>query len=210
MRWILAGCWVLALVSLSVALQLKQRPRVYRTRTNRPLSIFCLFMQHDKPKSAEGLRASAQWYKANKYNGDKETIPERERYKYGELKGIKNGLLHLYDVETKDSGVYFCKVNGTFGPGTEVQIFKSVDLYQALYRSKIKDGLMVLQGLLLAVCIGVVLLRKDKLFEKEESNYEEPEIDHIYEGLAIETCDGGLYEDLAIYAQAEGAEAPWE
>lgn len=30
------------------------------------------------------------------------------------------------------------------------------------------------------------------------------------QGLTIETCGGGLYEELSVYAQPEGAEAPWE
>ena len=32
----------------------------------------------------------------------------------------------------------------------------------------------------------------------------------MFQGLAIETCGGGLYEELSVYAEAEGAEAPWE
>lgn len=32
----------------------------------------------------------------------------------------------------------------------------------------------------------------------------------VFQGLAVETCGGGLYEELSVYAQAEGAEAPWE
>lgn len=32
----------------------------------------------------------------------------------------------------------------------------------------------------------------------------------VSQGLAIETCGGGLYEELSAYAQPEGAEAPWE
>lgn len=32
----------------------------------------------------------------------------------------------------------------------------------------------------------------------------------VFQGLAIETCGGGLYEELSAYAQPEGAEAPWE
>uniref|UniRef100_A0A3B4UDQ9 Uncharacterized protein n=1 Tax=Seriola dumerili TaxID=41447 RepID=A0A3B4UDQ9_SERDU len=57
---------------------------------------------------------------------------------------------------------------------------------------------------------GRALPQREMKSEKSDSVYEEPETDHIYEGLAIETCGGGLYEELSIYAQAEGAEAPWE
>lgn len=30
------------------------------------------------------------------------------------------------------------------------------------------------------------------------------------QGLMVEECGGGLYEELSVYAQPEGAEAPWE
>lgn len=69
---------------------------------------------------------------------------------------------------------------------------------------------MILQGLMLAACIAAYVFRKRTLSETKDSIYEEPEVDHIYEGLAIETCEGDLYEEISVYAHAEGAEAPWE
>ncbi|XP_039643172.1 uncharacterized protein cd79b isoform X3 [Perca fluviatilis] len=92
-----------------------------------------------------------------------------------------------------------------------INISGSFDVTKALYRTKMKDALIILQGLVLAVFIAALLLRKRHLqLGKRDIIYEEPETDHIYEGLAIETCGGDLYEDLCVYAQPEGAEAPWE
>lgn len=86
-----------------------------------------------------------------------------------------------------------------------------ITLTEALYRTNLKDGLIIFQGFLLAVCVAAVFLHKQDLLVQKDVEYEEPETDHIYEGLAIETCGGGdLYEELSVYAQADGAEAPWE
>ncbi|XP_072229316.1 B-cell antigen receptor complex-associated protein beta chain [Leuresthes tenuis] len=203
MRWILAGCCGLALISLSVTLQIRQKPRFYGGRISYFLKIYCLVSGYD-------LNSTAVWYKAKQYDGEKERIEDDERISFNKFEMVQNGFLLFTNVQIEDSGVYFCQVNGTYGPGTEVQAVKRHDLTQAKYRSKMKDALIVIQGLLLAACIAAVLLRKQKLMEKKDSEYEEPETDHIYEGLAIETCEGGLYEDLSAYARAEGTEAPWE
>ncbi|XP_041829035.1 B-cell antigen receptor complex-associated protein beta chain [Melanotaenia boesemani] len=202
MRWILAGCCGLALITLTVSLQVSQRPRFIGLKTKRVVRIYC--------SSKQNVQSTALWYKADEYKGSKHRIYQTERIVFHNSSMIQNGILNVLDIQVEDSGVYFCEVNGAEGPGTEVQAVRGIILQQALYRSKMKDGLIILQGLLLAACIGAILLRKQRLMERRDSIYEEPETDHIYEGLAIESCGGDLYEDLSVYAQAEGTEAPWE
>ncbi|XP_060884986.1 uncharacterized protein cd79b, partial [Labrus mixtus] len=182
--------------SVAHALQLTQWPRYYGVKTGSTVSIYCL------PKES----VKYQWYWAAQHNASvREQLP-------GQRKNIQmvENTLHIGNLHTVDSGVYFCKADDTLGPGTGVKVARNITVTQILYRTRIKDGLMIFQGLLLAVCIAALLLRKRDLFEKTDSIYEEPEIDHIYEGLAIETCGGGLYEELSVYAQVDGAEAPWE
>ncbi|CAL1599960.1 unnamed protein product [Knipowitschia caucasica] len=70
-----------------------------------------------------------------------------------------------------------------------------------------KDFLMF-QALLLAVFITAFGFPTRTLAHKEEHIYEEPDMDHIHEGLAIEACGGDLYEEIPVYTQLEGAEAP--
>ncbi|XP_059180722.1 B-cell antigen receptor complex-associated protein beta chain isoform X2 [Centropristis striata] len=205
MRWLLAGYCGLTLINISVALNIiiNQKPRFLGVNPRyKMMTIQCL-------QSELTEQYSTQWYKAVGVDGENKTV-QGPRFFFQNLKKNKNAALTITDARMEDSGVYFCKVNGTWGPGTAVQIAKAIDVAQAEYRSKMKDGLIVLQGLVLAGCIAAVLLRKQTLREKKDSIYEEPETDHIYEGLAIETCGGGLYEELSVYAQAEGAEAPWE
>ncbi|KAM9426374.1 B-cell antigen receptor complex-associated protein beta chain [Pholidichthys leucotaenia] len=211
MRWILAGCCLLVLISLSVAvsrsLQISQKPRFYGVKTARSVVIYCL-------SSLQHFNSSARWFKADRYDTPSEYRTEilelDESVNFHHKNKIQNAFMYLVNLQIYDSGVYFCKINSTWGPGTELQVARSIDRAQATYRSKMKDGLIILQGLLLAACVAALLLRKHKLEEKKDSMYEEPERDHIYEGLGIESCAGGLYEELAVYSQAEGAEAPWE
>ncbi|XP_070783783.1 B-cell antigen receptor complex-associated protein beta chain [Enoplosus armatus] len=210
MRWLLAGYCGLALINVSVALNqalmVTQKPRFYGMKTGRSVGIYCLH-------SPLHLAARVQWYKAHEYDVDVEKrrkIQAEQRIEIRNKNLTEGAYLYIHDLRIEDNGVYFCKINKTWGSGTELQVARPVNLTQALYRTKMKDGLIILQGLLLAVCIAAILLRKQTLLEKRDSIYEEPETDHIYEGLAIETCGGGLYEELSVYAQAEGAEAPWE
>ncbi|XP_073346159.1 B-cell antigen receptor complex-associated protein beta chain [Pagrus major] len=208
MRWLLAGYCGLALINISVALQISQKPRFYGVMTGRPyVMIFCT-------SSKQQLAAGVKWYKVNEHDEDEEKRirinAQRGKFELHDKNLTKDGVLQINDLRATDTGVYFCKMNDTWGPGTEVQVARPILRDKALYRTNMKDGLIVLQGLLLAACIAAALLRKRGMGEKNDSIYEEPETDHIYEGLAIETCGGGLYEELSVYAQPEGAEAPWE
>ncbi|XP_040885105.1 uncharacterized protein cd79b [Toxotes jaculatrix] len=203
MGWLLAGCCWLALINLSATLTLRitQKPRYYGVKTKSTVGIYCSIKQNQQ--------ANVTWYKAKEYNTEKTEV-SGEKFGYRDRNSTTNAFLYIHDVRVDDSGVYFCKINNIMGPGTQLIAVNPVDYSKIQYRTNMKDGLIVFQGLLLAVCIAAILLRKQSLWEQEDSMYEEPETDHIYEGLAIETCGGGLYEELSVYAQAEGAEAPWE
>lgn len=160
--------------------------------------------------SKQHLPSNVTWYKASKFDLHKYRVHFGERIFVRERNLTKNAVLILTGITLEDQGVYFCQIDGVFGPGTEVQVARPVNLSNVLYRSQMKDGLMILQGLLLAMCIAAFVFRKQTLSEKKDCIYEDPEVDHIYEGLAIETCEGDVYEEISVYAQPEGAEAPWE
>nr|AJG39039.1 B-cell antigen receptor complex-associated protein beta chain [Lutjanus sanguineus] len=201
MRWLLAGYFGLALISISVAVQITQWPRFYGLNHGGSANFHCQLSKQDPAEHH-------QWYKAEHYNKAKVQIKADPRF---EIHNSTRGCsLSIHELREEDNGVYFCKIKQAFGPGTELRVTRPFNRKQALYRTQMKDALIILQGLLLAVYIAAVLLRKRTLSEKTDSIYEEPETDHIYEGLTIETCGGGLYEELSVYAQAEGAEAPWE
>ncbi|XP_058477499.1 B-cell antigen receptor complex-associated protein beta chain [Solea solea] len=195
MRWFLAGCCVLGSIYLSAAVpQLTQRPRFFGAKPGSTVVIWC---------SGIGI---ARWNK----DDTKEDLHSEKRIKFHHTNLTENYYLFIHNVTAEDSGVYYCKINNLTGPGTQVKVAKTTNLVQARYRTMLKDGLIIFQGLLLAFCISAILLRRQTMAEKKDSIYEEPETDHIYQGLAIESCGGGLYEELSVYAQADGAEAPWE
>ncbi|XP_030611528.1 B-cell antigen receptor complex-associated protein beta chain [Archocentrus centrarchus] len=207
MRWMLAGCWGLLFISLSVAqdkkLQIKQKPRYYGVTVGKKVLLYCL-------SSNQQFNSTVTWTKVDNYNDKKVPVVEGDNIKFESKHTIKKAFLEISRIQVQDSGIYYCSINTIEGPGTQVNVTRSISSKTAIYRSNVKDGLIIFQGLLLAVFIATLLLRKQKLLEQRDSEYEEPETDHIYEGLAIETCGGGLYEELSVYAQAEGAEAPWE
>lgn len=92
------------------ALQIRQFPRFIGVGTQSHVRIHC--------SSSPGL---VQWYKLNKYNEDRNTaeeVKERGRFKVPSP-GTK---LYISDLHVEDKGVYFCKVNDTWGPGTQLQV----------------------------------------------------------------------------------------
>lgn len=211
MRWLLAGCCGLALISISVASDspklIIQKPRFYGVPVGRDLGIYCM------PTFGTDQLVSVEWYKADEYDAPEKRsklMTENNKFHYSNTTVKQMAFLQIHKVNINDSGLYFCKINNEWGPGTAVQVARPLNEKEALHRTRMKDGLIILQGLVLAVCVAALLLRKRRLWEKRDSIYEEPETDHIYEGLAIETCGGGLYEELSVYAEAEVAEAPWE
>ncbi|XP_029383823.1 B-cell antigen receptor complex-associated protein beta chain [Echeneis naucrates] len=208
MCWLLVGSWSLALITLSApeaVVNIMQKPRFYGIKSGRNVTIYCS-TNATKPFNVE-------WYKADSSKPYPPTGKPTNQYNVSlrETSTSKTySLLAIVKARIEDSGVYFCKINSEYGSGTEVKVMKHVNLKRAQHQSRMKDGLIIFQALMLAVCIAAAVLRKRTLSEQGDSLYEEPETDHIYEGLAIETCGGGLYEELSIYAQAEGTEAPWE
>ncbi|KAM3842590.1 B-cell antigen receptor complex-associated protein beta chain [Diretmus argenteus] len=202
MRWLLVGCCVVALVNLSVAQTVTQRPRFYGVKTGRNLSISCV--------PSEQSRDRAEWYRAPRYDVAPEQrthMVDGDRVNINHTARIINASLILRNLTTEDSGVYYCKINNIWGPGTELQVIKPIDLDKAVHRNQMKDGLILFQVVLLALCIAAPLICNRMMLKKEESLYEIPEHDHIYEGLAIETC-GDLYEEIPACGQV-GAEVPW-
>ncbi|KAG7507638.1 B-cell antigen receptor complex-associated beta chain-like [Solea senegalensis] len=198
MRWFLAGCCVLGSIYLSAAVpQLTQRPRFFGAKTGSTVWIWC---------SKKTLSDIVRWYK----DDTKGDVLRGERIKFHNKNMTKNSYLFIPNVTAEDSGVYYCEINNSLGSGTQVKVATTNNVVQAQYRTTLKDGLIIFQGLLLAFCISAILLRRQTMTEKKDSIYEDPETDHIYQGLAIESCGGGLYEELSVYAQADGAEAPWE
>ncbi|XP_026883234.2 B-cell antigen receptor complex-associated protein beta chain [Electrophorus electricus] len=195
------NCFLLALVNLSVTtahFNIYQVPRFYSTKVGRRVSMLCYCKNLNKGK------LQVEWYKAEKYI-------DTHRLKLENSRAINDsGSLHILKVEVKDSGIYFCKINKTWGLGTELQVIRHIDQTAAERRSKMKDLIIFIQTFFLMLCIALFWIKCNKLVNKEEAVYEEPEDDHTYEGLEIEHCGGDLYEDIHAYSQCQEAEESLE
>ncbi|XP_075896629.1 B-cell antigen receptor complex-associated protein beta chain [Nelusetta ayraudi] len=210
MSWLLClcccCCCCLLLIDMSGALLVLQVPRFLGYHPGRRCAICCLL-----PKPSNISNFNVSWFRHSKFD---EVLDDGLEVTAGERIQVSTGnssVLTITRLQEDDSGVYVCRVNQMRGSGTALRVARSVNLEQRSYRSKVKDGLIILQGLLLAGCVTALMLRNRTLLEENDSVYEEPEMDHIYEGLTIETCGGGgLYEELSLYTQPQTTEAPWQ
>ncbi|XP_042623111.1 B-cell antigen receptor complex-associated protein beta chain [Cyprinus carpio] len=201
MHYFLLGSSVMALIYLSaeVNIHVFQKPRFIGVKTGRTVTIYCV-------TSDPSLTAQVEWYKDPAY---KNQLKNGQKIRITEKSDKMNASITVKKVEIEDSGTYFCKLNKTNGPGTELQVSRYSDPKTILMRSRVKDVFIFLQAILLILCVVVPLVHIYKLEKKEDAIYEEPEDDHIYEGLEIERCGGtDVYEDITGYAR--DTEAAWE
>ncbi|XP_026078923.1 B-cell antigen receptor complex-associated protein beta chain isoform X2 [Carassius auratus] len=201
MHYFLLGSSVMALIYLSAEenVHLFQKPRFVGVKTGRTVTIYCV-------PSNPTLSIHVKWYKGELY---KKQLKNSHKIKIIEKSDKVNASITIKKVEIEDSGTYFCQLNRTLGPGTELQVSRYSDPQTILRRSRVKDVIIFLQAILLVLCVVVPLVQIYKLEQKEDAIYEEPEDDHIYEGLEVERCGGAdLYEDITVYAR--DTEAAWE
>ncbi|KAG7325514.1 hypothetical protein KOW79_011830 [Hemibagrus wyckioides] len=209
MNFIFLGCFLLFLVNLSATaeLQIQQKPRFYGVKVGKTIGFTC-------SASDQTLgQAVVKWYKIDQYDKKKVEKGDMSEFKNPRSymgSGNMKGQLFIKNVEVKDSGVYYCKMNSTWGHGTELQVFIGLNNRKAAERrNSVKDMIIFFQGFLLMMCIIIPLIWYYRLEQKEEAVYEEPEHDHTYEGLEVEHC-GDLYEDLTAFSPNPDAEASWE
>uniref|UniRef100_A0A4W6FTR0 Ig-like domain-containing protein n=1 Tax=Lates calcarifer TaxID=8187 RepID=A0A4W6FTR0_LATCA len=123
MRWLLAGCCALALINLSAAkhteLQIIQKPRFYGLKTNRMAGIHCSINQPFRSQPV-----TVDWYKADTHMRHNIAEVKGERIKLQNINYTQNASLYIYKTQVEDSGVYFCKFNNTWGPGTQLIVIR--------------------------------------------------------------------------------------
>ncbi|KAI5103003.1 B-cell antigen receptor complex-associated protein beta chain, partial [Silurus meridionalis] len=186
--------------------KVQQNPRFYGVKVGKKVGFTC---------SASDLtleKSTVKWYKIKKYEEDKLYSGLNNTFQDPRVKentGKMQWQLVFNMVEVKDSGIYYCKINDQWGPGSELQVIRGNKPEVIEWRNYRKDIIIILQGFLLVLCIILPRVWYYRLEQKEEAIYEEPEHDHTYEGLEIEHC-GDLYEDLTAFSQNPDTEASWE
>ncbi|KAK2876870.1 hypothetical protein Q8A67_020966 [Cirrhinus molitorella] len=201
MHYFLLGSSVMALIYLSAEenILVFQKPRFVGVNKGLTVIIYCVPSNPSLPNHVEWFKGQVQ----------KDKLRDSHKIKIMEKTSHTNASITIRKVETEDSGTYFCKLNNTLGPGTELQVTRHSNPQTILARSRVKDVIIFMQGFLLFLCIVYPLVQYYKLEKKEDAVYEEPEDDHIYEGLEIEQCGGNdLYEDIT--ALARDTDAAWE
>ncbi|XP_060794786.1 B-cell antigen receptor complex-associated protein beta chain isoform X2 [Neoarius graeffei] len=207
MNYMLFSCFLLLMVNLSVAadFQVQQKPRFYGVKVGTQVLFKC---SASDPTLGEAVMT---WHKIEKYEEDKVyngQMHQIENDRASKLSGQMRGHLRIINVQVKDSGIYYCKMNQTWGPGTQLQVFRYHKREVVEWRNDMKDIIILLQGFLLMACIIIPLIWYYRL-QKEEAVYEEPEHDHTYEGLEI-GHSADLYEDLTAFVQNPDTDASWE
>lgn len=89
-----------------------QKPRFLGVKTGRNVMIYCV-------SSHSSLPAHVVWFKDQ---ADKGTLKNSQRIDIKEKSARTNASIVIKKVEIEDSGIYFCKLNDTLGPGTALQV----------------------------------------------------------------------------------------
>ncbi|XP_048871468.1 B-cell antigen receptor complex-associated protein alpha chain [Brienomyrus brachyistius] len=193
---IFTGSTWLVLINFADCLYLSQKPRYLGVKSGRSVKIYCV-----------GVNESVHWYRTQAYGSqERKTINKSSRIMIDEALPKKNASLSILKVTPEDSGIYYCEVNNKNGSGTELRVVRHITPKVAEKRSNMKDSMIIIQGLLLVLCATAPVLLYFYKGNNEDGIYEEPQDDHLYEGLTVEHCD--LYEDIPAYSQP--AEAEWE
>lgn len=96
--------------SCTGALRIRQFPRVVAVKTKQTVHITC-------PTTAN----TVQWYRLNKYEEDLSKAAEVKKGGKTDI-STPGTMLTISNMRVEDTGVYFCKVNDTWGSGTELRI----------------------------------------------------------------------------------------
>lgn len=89
-----------------------QKPRFVGVKTGRTVTIYCV-------PSNPTLSIHVKWYKGELY---KKQLKNSHKIKIIEKSDKVNASITIKKVEIEDSGTYFCQLNRTLGPGTELQV----------------------------------------------------------------------------------------
>ncbi|XP_048222476.1 B-cell antigen receptor complex-associated protein beta chain [Perognathus longimembris pacificus] len=174
-----------------------QHPRFVARKRGSVVKMYC---------HADGSSISdvVTWFRKPEMNMDPQIVlPEQDR-----IKMSPNGSIHILTiqgVQFEDNGIYFCKQECTrgsstrefLGCGTELRVMGFSTLAQLKRRNTLKDGIIMIQTLLIILFIIVPIFL---LLDKDESKPGMEE-DHTYEGLNVDQT--ATYEDIVTLRTGE-------
>lgn len=136
---------------------------------------------------------------------EKET-PQELSEEEGHISKTHNGSTHvltIQNIQYEDNGIYFCKQQcnrdseDAWSCGSELKVLGFSTLEQLKRRNTLKDGIIMIQTLLIILFIIVPIFL---LLDKDDSKAGMEE-DHTYEGLNIDQT--ATYEDIVTLRTGE-------
>uniref|UniRef100_A0A8C3W9J6 B-cell antigen receptor complex-associated protein beta chain n=1 Tax=Catagonus wagneri TaxID=51154 RepID=A0A8C3W9J6_9CETA len=126
-------------------------------------------------------------------------LPEKGRIVQNQT--ASEAMLIIQDVQSQDNGIYICRQECSNaqeqGCGTELRVMGFSTLAQLKRRNTLKDGIIMIQTLLIILFIIVPIFL---LLDKDDSKPGMEE-DHTYEGLDIDQT--ATYEDIVTLRTGE-------
>lgn len=95
-----------------------QLPRFLGLRPDRISKIWC---------GTRGVgKFNVHWFRLDQFDDPPEELEELKENAGGRVqistKNQSESILTIVNLQEDDSGVYFCRVNGSWGPGTELRV----------------------------------------------------------------------------------------
>nr|XP_034362914.1 B-cell antigen receptor complex-associated protein beta chain isoform X3 [Arvicanthis niloticus] len=189
-HWLL---FLLLLFSGSPCSQVWQHPRFVAKKRSSVVKFHCY-------TNYSGVMT---WFRKQGNQKPQELVPEE-----GHILQTQNGSVYtltIQNIQYEDNGVYFCKqkcssINSdddTDSCGTELLVLGFSTLDQMQRRNTLKDGIIMIQTLLIILFIIVPIFL---LLDKDDSKAGMEE-DHTYEGLNIDQT--ATYEDIVTLRTGE-------
>ncbi|XP_026635855.1 B-cell antigen receptor complex-associated protein beta chain isoform X2 [Microtus ochrogaster] len=186
-HWLL---FLLLLFSGSSCSEIKLYPRYIAKKRGSVVKFYCY-----------SDSSTVTWFRKQ----EKET-PQKLSEEEGRISKLHNGsayVLTIQNIQFEDNGIYFCKQECSRDPedawscGSELKVLGFSTLEQLKRRNTLKDGIIMIQTLLIILFIIVPIFL---LLDKDDSKAGMEE-DHTYEGLNIDQT--ATYEDIVTLRTGE-------
>ncbi|XP_005070069.1 B-cell antigen receptor complex-associated protein beta chain [Mesocricetus auratus] len=172
--------------------KIHQYPRYLAKKRNSEVKLYCF-------SEFSGIMT---WFR-KQGNQEPQELSEEE----GHISKTRNGSVHtltIQSIQYEDNGIYFCKqqcnsanLDTAWSCGSELKVLGFSTLEQLKRRNTLKDGIIMIQTLLIIVFIIVPIFL---LLDKDDSKAGMEE-DHTYEGLNVDQT--ATYEDIVTLRTGE-------
>ncbi|XP_036306938.1 B-cell antigen receptor complex-associated protein beta chain [Pipistrellus kuhlii] len=168
-----------------------QSPRFMARKRNSNVNIVC-FLE---------VTGNVSWLWKQDMDSEPKNLPAKPEH-FNQTQGPSNATLTIKNIGSEFNGIYFCRhtrADGVQedGGGSELRVMGFSSLNQLKRRNTLKDGIIMIQTLLIILFITVPIFL---LLDKDDSKAGMEE-DHTYEGLNIDQT--ATYEDIVTLRTGE-------